>query len=212
MADSTLAFFLQNPTSELGAGAPSGGGPGGMYPETMPALLWGQGTPNGDLAPFNLVNKGSIYLCVNAADDTSAVWQKVDEGGDNADWVQLAQTGAEGPSHTTISTLYDISAADSEQVVLYAKQAITIRRAYLLWEEATGASGAAEGDITIGTATGGAQIVAAAAYAVSKASGSVQDLTLVTGALTAAQSVFASHDIATGAAGTYRLVLEWDYT
>ena len=117
-----------------------------------------------------------------------------------------------GPSIVTMSALVDISAADSEQVVFYAKQALTIHRAYLLWNEATGASGAAEGDITIGTSTGGAELLAALAYSVSKATGSITDLTLLLGGkMTPGQSLFASHDQAASAAGTYFLVLEWSY-
>ena len=58
----------------------------------------------------------------------------------------------------------------------------------------------------------GAELVAATAYGASKASGSIQDLTLkLGGAVTVGQSVFASHDQAAGAAGTYFLFLEWSY-
>src|SRR3990167_3538568 len=66
-----------------------------------------------------------------------------------------------------------------------ADRALLITSAFLLWNEATGASGAAEGDITIGTASAGAQIVAATTYAVSKATGSIQSLSLVAGAVAA---------------------------
>ena len=231
MADSVLAFFLQNPKGDTASGAPVGPG-GSMYPEDAPAIMWGQGTPNGDLAPFNLVNKGSLWMSTDQADDVTAVYVKVDEGGDNADWVRLfvenqalidtndlaAAAGitnaqlANGGTIVVRSDLFDISAADSEQVIFNAKKgAATITAAYLVWQEATGASGAAEGDITIGTASGGAQVVAAAAYTVSKATGSVSALTLVSGALAADASVYASHDQAASADGTYYLFLELDY-
>lgn len=58
-----------------------------LTPEGAPTVLWGVGTPDGDASPFNLVNKGSLYLCVNNTDDQACVYQKVDEGGDDADWV-----------------------------------------------------------------------------------------------------------------------------
>ena len=78
MAVNTQAFFLTNPVDSLQDGGIS---IGAMHPETQPAILWGQGTPDGDRAPFNVVNKGSIYMQTNATDDTPAVWYKVDEGG-----------------------------------------------------------------------------------------------------------------------------------
>lgn len=215
MADSNLAFFLHNPKGDAAAGAPDGGGPGGMYPETQPAIMWGQGTPNGDLAPFNLVNKGSLYLQVDATDDTACAWVKMDEGGDNADWRLIGESeGTSKGLRVTRSALYDISAVDSEQTLMAAEAvsgALTIVRAYLVWAEATGASGAAEGDITIGTASAGSEIAAATAYTASKAIGTHSDLVIKNGAVAAAGSVFASHDVAAGADGTYYLFLEWAY-
>ena len=213
MADNTVAFFWRQLVQKIGgAGVVPGDLANLNLPEAAPSILWGQGTPDGDRLPFTQVNKGSLYLAVDQTDDTSPLWVKVDEGNDNADWVKATVGGDVNPAHVTVGgTVFDISAADSEQVVLHAKAALTITKAYLLWNEATGASGAAEGDITIGTATGGAEIVAATAYVVSKATGSVSDLTIASGAVAAGSSVFASHDQATGAAGTYFLVLEWSY-
>src|SRR3990167_2784857 len=210
MADNTVAFFWRQLISKIVAG-PVYDEPQMNVPEVPPSILWGQGTPDGDRVPFTQVNKGSLYLAVDQTDDTSPLWVKVDEGNDNADWVKATVGGDVNPAMVSMSALYDISAADSEQVVLHAKAALTITKAYLLWNEATAASGAAEGDITIGTATGGAEIVAATAYTVSKATGSVSNLTIASGAVAINTSVFASHDQATGAAGTYFLFLEWDY-
>ena len=208
MAVSTAAFFLNQPRGLSGDGSYSGHW--ALGPEDQPAILWGQGTP-GAIQPFTLVNKGSLYLQVDATDDTTMVWQKVDEGLDAADWVQLLTATTSGVNQVSRSALFDISAADSDQVVLHAKAALTITKAYLLWNEATAASGAAEGDITIGVTTGGNEVVAATAYTVSKATGSVSNLTIASGAVAINTSVFASHDQATGAAGTYFLFLEWDY-
>lgn len=202
MTASTKAYFLYPPAPGLGAGHinPTGGG---LHPENSPAWLWGQGTP-GAIAPFTTVNKGSLYSEVNATDDDPHVWMKVDEGGDAADWVRIGNTGVV----IVTSELYDISAAPSEQVVFSAVTACEILEAGLIWNEATAASGAAEGDITIGTATGGAQLVTADGYDVSQATGAYQALSLVTGVLAAGAELFASHDQATGADGTYFLQLK----
>lgn len=215
MTVASVAYFLRNPKAESGAGFPSGEGPSAMYPEGIPTLLWGQGTPNGDLEPFQSTNKGSLYLQVDAADDAACAWIKVDEANDDNDWVLLVQNAAVPTGvRLTRSALYDISAADSEQTLLAAEAAggaLTILRAYLVWAEATGASGAAEGDITIGTSTGSNEIVAATAYTASKAIGTHSDLVIKNGAVAASGSVFASHDVASGALGTYYLFLEWAY-
>lgn len=229
MADNTRAFFLHPKEPRVGGAGIVPASDAALFPEAGPAVLWGQGTPDGDRAPFTLVNKGSLYLAVDQTDDTTAVWLKVDEGSDNADWVRLfaenhalidtadlaaaagitvEQLESNARLFFVRSDLFDISAADSEQVVLHAVAAMTIKSAYLVWQEATTASGAAEGDITIGVATGGAGVVGATAYAVSKASGSKQALTIASGAVAAGESVFVSHDVADGAAGTYYLFLE----
>ena len=202
MTASTKAYFLYPPAPGLGAGHINPPG-GGLHPENSPAWLWGQGTPAA-IAPFTTVNKGSLYSEVNATDDDPHIWMKVDEGGDAADWVSIGKTGVV----IVTSELFDISAAASEQVVFSAVTASEILEAGLIWNEATAASGAAEGDITIGTATGGGQIVAADGYDVSQASGAYQALTLVTGVLAAGAEVFASHDQAAGADGTYFLQLK----
>ncbi len=75
----------------------------GMHPEAGPQILWGQGTPAA-IAPFTSVNKGSLYLQVNASDDTSHVWQKVDEGGDTADWILFeAGSGSVGAADIALT-------------------------------------------------------------------------------------------------------------
>ena len=205
MAVSTRAFFLV-PEATYGDGA------GNLLqaygsrqaPEGSPAWLWGQGTP-GAFPPFTTVNKGSLYSEVNAADDVAAnLWMKLDEGGDAADWVRMGDTG----TVWVRSELFDISASDSEQVIFHAVTACEVLEAGLLWEEGSAASGLEGGDITIGTASGGAQIVAATAYTVSQASGAYVALTIAEGTLAAGTSVFASHDIASGAAGTCRVVMK----
>lgn len=199
MAVSTNAFFLQNPKA-LG-GINNVPHEEGLYPESPPAILWGQGTPT-NIAPFTSVNKGSLYLCVNNADDVPSVYVKVDEGGDADDWVMG------GSPFLVVSPIFDISASDSEQVLMHAVSELIVVQAGLIYVEATAASGAAEGDMTIGVATGGAQIVAATAFQVSKASGAYQALTIADGEVAAGESVFASHDTADSANGTVLVQLK----
>ena len=203
MAVNSVAFFLREPEQFSGAGATWPPGEAGMYPEEPPVILWGQGTPDGDRQPFLSANKSSLYLQVNGTDDMNVLWQKVDEGGANSDWVLC------GTMVDQWGDLYDISAADSEQVVFHAVTGITITEIGIVWNEATAASGATEGDITIGVASAGGQIVAATAYDVSQATGAYQALTIVDGEVDAGQSVFASHDIAAGADGTYFIVAKY---
>jgi hypothetical protein len=180
-----------------------------------------------------MVQKGSLYLTVNQTDDTTALYMKVDEGGDADDWTRvfvedealIANADFSGTAGITVenletnalsqctrSILVDISDGDSETTPLYAPAALTITRIDLIWQEATTASGAADGDITIGTASGGAQIVTATAYGNSQASGSNQELTIASGAVAADGTVFQSHDQSVGGgAGTYVCQYLWDF-
>ena len=190
MASSILARFMSlAPRDGAGHIAPSTWGH--AHPENSPAWLWGQGTPAA-IAPFTTVNKGSLYSEVNASDDNPHLWLKVDEGGDTADWVSVGNTGV-----VAVKTeLFDISANDHEVVVFHAVTACEILEIGIIYNEATAASGLEGGDLTIGTTSGGAEIVAAYTYTASQASGTYIALTLVSGALAAGASVFAHHDIA----------------
>ncbi len=93
--------------------------------------------------------------------------------------------------------------------MFHAVASVEITEIGLLWEEASASdTGVNAGDITIGTASAGAQVVAATAYNVAAAAGSYQALTLAEGTLAAGASVFASHDQAVGA-GTFRLIAKY---
>jgi len=81
MATNTQAFFTVNPDPADAQNA--------MVPERAPTFLWGQGTPDGDREPFLSAQKGTLYVQADATDDTGHIWQKVDEGNDNDDWVLL---------------------------------------------------------------------------------------------------------------------------
>lgn len=98
MVDNVRAFYLLPPQlAEFGGGVGSA-----LWPEAAPGVLWGQGIPQGERAPFTVVNKGSLYSQVNATDDESCVWMKVDEGGDDADWARLLSETM-GIAHGTAS-------------------------------------------------------------------------------------------------------------
>jgi hypothetical protein len=107
------------------------------------------------------------------------------------------------------SDLFDISVAASEQVLFNAVTACEVLEAGLIWNEATSTS-TGPGDITIGTSTGGAELVAITAYDVSQSSGAYQALVLKAAGveLAAGTSIFASHDTATSDNGTYFLQLK----
>jgi hypothetical protein len=175
---------------------------GQAHPENSPAWLWGQGSPAA-IAPFTTVNKGSVYSQVDASDDNPNLWVKIDEGGDAADWVHVGDTGI----LVVTSSLFDISGTSSEQVVFNAVTASEILEVGLIWEEATDGAGADAEDITIGTTTGGAEIVAATKFGLSQASGDYQALTIADGDLAAGDSVFAHHDLV-AEAGTFRVQLK----
>ena len=105
------------------------------------------------------------------------------------------------------SDVYDISAAASEQVIFSNRFGFALRilDGFMVWSEATEASGPLEGDVTAGTAAGGAQIVAATPYPVSLAVGAVTALTLVTNSLANGAEIFVSHDQAASATGLMRV-------
>ena len=216
MTDSTVARFLLAQQQRYGGTGLIPVYPAALDEEGQPSILWGQGTPNGDLPPFNLVNKGSLYFSVNNADNSAAVYQKYDEGGDNNDWVAILSGGVlaealEENARTRVITLptqVDISAADSEFVDFHAVAALTITEIGLIWLEATGASGAAAGDVTIGVSTGNGDVVNAEAYDVSQAAGDYQALTIADGGLAAGESLFVSHDIADDT-GLYQVILKY---
>ena len=202
MATSKLARFMF-PVPRDGAGQILPPDRGYAHPESAPAWLWGQGTPAA-IAPFTTVNKGSLYSEVNATDDDPNLWMKVDEGLDAADWVNIGTTGI-----AMVKTeLFDISANDHEVVVFHAVTACEILEIGIVYNEATAASGLEGGDFTVGTASGGAEVVAAYTYTASQASGVYIALTLVSGVLAAGTSIFCHHDVASGAAGTFFLQMK----
>ena len=232
MADSVHARFLTQQKQDATGQVVNLSGWDNLE-EGAPSVLWGTGTPDGDLSPFNLVNKGTLYFEVNGTDDQAQVWQKVDEAHltGSADWarflvenhalidtndfaaaagVKVEQIEVNARSRIEVTELIDISASDFEFIAFHAVAALTITEIGIVYQDASAASGLEGGDITVGISTGNGDIVAATAYSSSQAAGAYQALTVADGAMVAGESMFVSHDIASGAAGTCRLVFKWD--
>ena len=183
-----------------------------MMPEKPPTLLFGQGTPNGDLEPFKSAQKGTLYFQSNATDDSPHVYQKVDEGEDDNDWVVLA-IKANTRQFATTREIFNIdngSGATEDQIILKPSVAITILAARVIYTTATDTAGAASASVQIGTTVGGVDIVAATALEVSKAIGAVTDLTIADGAVAAGELVAVRHTgIAATEAGEYIVQIEY---
>lgn len=102
MATNTSAFHVVRPATEKAQAA--------LIPEPAPTLLWGQGTPDGDREPFLSAQKGTLYMAVDNSDDTPHVYQKVDEGNDDADWLPMG--GLLGSTTAVIDLEQSLLAAD----------------------------------------------------------------------------------------------------
>lgn len=207
----------------------------GMMPEQPPGILTGQGTPNGDLEPFKSAQKGTLYMQTNATDDNSHVWQKVDEGDDDADWELMllsdigtidngdiaASAGIVGSKLATNArrniitsrTEFNIdvgSGTTTDEIVFVPSVDITIVAARAVYTVATDTAGADGATVQIGTTVGGDDIVAAASLEVSKAAGAATDLTIAAGAVAADELVAVRHTgIAATEAGEYIVQIEY---
>lgn len=97
-----------------------------------------------------------------------------------------------------------------DDVLLKPTSAITITAARIIYVDATTGT-VAGGNAKIGTTLGGAEVVAATAYEDTKAVGTSTAMTIVSGAVAAATSVFVRH---TGVAATQagQAVVEIEYT
>ena len=91
---------------------------------------------------------------------------------------------------------FDISVAATEQVIFSNRFGFALRilDAFMVWSEAVDGDASA-GDVTAGSAAGGAQFVAAHSFpAAANAVGAVEALTLVTNSLADDAEIFVSHD------------------
>ncbi len=102
------------------------------------------------------------------------------------------------------------SGTTDDDVIFVPKQDIRVVSARAVYQEATDTAGAADANFKLGTAVGGAQIVAATALEVSKAVGSYTDATIVDGYVSANTPICARHTgIAATEAGNYRIQIEF---
>lgn len=97
-----------------------------------------------------------------------------------------------------------------DELLYYATQKITIVSATVVYTEATDSAGAASGNVKIGTAAAGTQIVAATALGVAKAVSSITELTLVAPNVPAGGVVWVRHTgVAATDAGKYRVMIDY---
>jgi hypothetical protein len=68
---------------------------------TNMGLMWGDGVPDGDSPPFSDAVKGTWYAQLDAVDDTSPFWVKVDLNSTDDDWVQ-ALINKDGTAYTIL--------------------------------------------------------------------------------------------------------------
>lgn len=118
-----------------------------------------------------------------------------------------------GVKHSAKSVWFNIdngAATTIDDVIMKLPFAVTIVAARIVYVDATTGTVAA-GNAKIGTAVGGAEIVAATAYENTKAVGTSTAMTIVAGAVAANGAVFVRHTgIAATAAG--QAYVEVDYT
>ena len=237
MADSVHVRFLT--PQKLDATGQVTNLPGwGNLEEEAPSILWGTGTPNGDLSPFDVVNKGSLYMEVNNVDDDTAMWMKVDEANANTDWVEVfvenhdtidnndfgtvGTSGFVGLAVEDLETnalsnifvsqqLMNISDSAVEYVVFHAVAALTITEIGLLWTEATTSTLPTTGKTTVGTAAAGTEVVGSTSFSQSQAVGDYQALSIASGAMAAGKTLFWKLSVqSASAAGICRLVVKYD--
>lgn len=60
------------------------------------ALLINSGSPDGNTDPYNSAGKGSVFLRIDATDDVSPLYVKVDDDGADDDWVPVFVEKDEG--------------------------------------------------------------------------------------------------------------------
>lgn len=202
-----------------------------------PVGWWqGTGTPDGDREPFKSANKGSLYSQLNAADDTACLWQKVDEGNDDADWVRMfvdgdalisnadvaVSAGIVGSKLATnarrqflVSVEFNIDNGNGttiDDIIVLPSDGIMVIAAQVVYTESTDSSGVASANVRIGTSIGGADVVASTALQVTKAVGGRTALTLVSGDTPIAANGFlvVRHTgIASTEGGKYKVVVEF---
>lgn len=212
--------------------------PTSMESEKEPDILWCLGTPNGDIEPFASVQKGSLCISVDRTDDQAHIYQKVDEGGDNNDWVRmfvenqalidnndiLAAAGVVGSKlannarrQFAVSKEFAIgngAGVTVDDIILSTSDGITVVAAAIVYNVATDSAGAAAANAKVGTTVGGSEVVETTALEVSKAAGSRTAMVLETGSgvlnVDAGGFLSVRHTgVAATEAGKYKVVVEY---
>lgn len=205
-------------------------GSGGQDEESYPSFWWGQGTPAGTIEPWLSAQKGSIYIQVDATDDTGHWWQKVDEGNDANDWI-LSYTTAIVNANIAAGALIAGSklATKAQKRHIHSRPfnvdsgnntvttdcfmfltAVTITLIKLIYTEATDTAGAASSHVLIGTTAGGAEIVTSTNLEVAKAIGTTTTLSLASAAVAANTMLCVTHHgVASTEAGEIVVMIEY---
>ncbi len=203
------------------------------YPGKPPVMLFGNGTPAGAIGRFLEAAEGSLYVQVDATDDTNHIWHKVASDGDDSDWLQGPATSgivnadiasgaaivgsklaANARRQSFRSKTFNIdngSGTTEDEPCFIAVDDIVITAVRRVYTEATDTAGASGALTRVGTAANGEQIVASVACGNSKAVGAADTLTVASGVVAAGSLVFVRHTgIAATEAGQY--YIQFDYT
>jgi hypothetical protein len=148
-------------------------------------IMFGNGTPAGTLAPWTTAPLGSLWLSTNQSANTVSAWVKVQDNDAVADWVAFEM----GTTRFYETGEFDMDATANQYDYWYCPRALNLLAAYLVYVEATDSTGAAEGNISAGTAADGTQFVAATAYEPSKTVGYAKTLTLASSGVSAGGKV-----------------------
>jgi len=206
-------------------------GQGNLDPEAHPNLWWGQGTPAGTIDPWLSAQKGSLYMQVDATDDTSHIWQKVDEGNDADDWVLCTSLGAivnadvatgaaivgsklaaKAQKRHIHTRPFDVDSGNGTVTsdIFMFSSAITVTAAKIIYTVATDTTGAASGHVFIGTTAGGTEVASSTSLEVAKAIGTTTTITIGAGAVAANTMLCVTHHgVAATEAGEVVVMIEF---
>lgn len=174
MTAATTYKVLWPPTAQVG-GAASVRPTSGSNSAPIPMIMYGNGTPAGTLAPWTTAPNGSIWIGIDQTGGDN-LWVKMYANGAAADWVALSH--ADTGYRVVNTAIFDMDAGGNEYDLFYVQRDTKIAAAFLVYTEATDSSGAADGNISAGTAVDGTNVIAATAYAPSTAVGTAVELVL----------------------------------
>jgi hypothetical protein len=168
----------------------------------VPMIMFGNGTPAGTIAPWTTAAKGSIWISRDQSDNAICVWVKQAANDAVADWIPFRGTGQVQRYETQV---FDMDAGANEYDYLYFPNGCEIIKAYQVWTEACDASGAADGNVSAGSAADGTQYIGAHSYTPSSAVGTARELTVTEGTV-ASKIVTKNTKVAATEAGKFKVV------